>query len=118
MVTPPHVHRLLELLSLHVNEDSVDCFVASREGAVFLPKSDTLSYLREISAELDSEFRDSGVVYDYDPCSGPSSCLNGGKCSSRIVVTKRTEVAESGATVFNSPAFVQVWAKKISAYIV
>jgi len=100
--------RLLELLSLNANGETVECFLASRENSVFLPKSDTLSYLREISADLDSAFKDAKIVYDYDPCSAEKPCLNGGKCSSRVVVMKKTEIAESGNTVFNSPSFVQV----------
>ena len=100
--------RLLELLSLNVDGETVECFVASRENNVFLPKSDTLNYLREISADLGAAFKDSDIVYDYDPCSSANPCLNGGKCSSRVVVTKKTELAESGDVIFNSPAFVQV----------
>ena len=98
----------MELLSLNVNGDTVECFLASRENSVFLPKTDTLNYLREISTDLDSAFADSDIVYDYDPCSAENPCLNGGKCSSRVVVMKKTEIAESGDTVFNSPSFVQV----------
>ena len=100
--------RLLELLSLTVDNETIECFVASRENSIFLPKSDTLNYLREISSELDAAFKDSDIVYDYNPCSSGSPCLNGGKCSSRVVVTKKTEIAESGNTIFNSPSFVQV----------
>jgi hypothetical protein len=99
---------LLELLSLNADGEIIECFLASRENSVFLPKSDTLNYLREISADLDSAFKDSEIVYNYDPCSASNPCLNGGKCSSRVVVMKKTEIAESGDTIFNSPSFVQV----------
>jgi hypothetical protein len=103
-----HFFRLLELLSLNADGEIIECFLASRENSVFLPKSDTLNYLREISADLDSAFKDSEIVYNYDPCSASNPCLNGGKCSSRVVVMKKTEIAESGDTIFNSPSFVQV----------
>ena len=98
-------NRLIELLSMNTLTDgTVECFVASRENDLFLPKEDTIDYLDEMS--IGNEF-DTPIITDYDPCAN-DPCLHGGKCSKETIVLKRTEITESGDTIFNSPVLLQV----------
>lgn len=96
-------NRLIELLSLNVVQDGVvECFVASRENDLFLPREDTVDYLNgmDISDKFDN------VITDFDPCD-ESPCLHGGKCSKETLVLKQTEITEAGNTIFNSPVLMQ-----------
>ena len=93
-------NRLIELLSLNIlDENTVECFVASRENDLFLPKEETIDHLDNMKINLP-------VIIDYDPCD-ENPCLHNGKCSKKSIVLKQTEITESQNTIFNSPVLLQ-----------
>ncbi len=100
-------NKLIELLSLNkVGDDIVECFVASRENDLFLPREDTIDYLNGIATDLEFQLENKDIAYDYDPCDA-NPCLHDGLCSKETLVLKRTEITEAGNTIFNSPVLMQ-----------
>ena len=50
-------NRLIELLSMNSLKDgTVECFVASRENDLFLPKEDTIDHLDSMTIDLPGMF--------------------------------------------------------------
>ena len=100
-------NKVLDVLSMTVVEDSVECFLTSKENEVFLIKEDTLQLINQIQGKVKAVFAPESVIADHDPCNF-RPCKNSGKCKSRIVVSRQnTQITEAGNTVFNSPVLTQ-----------
>ena len=90
-----------QLLSLRLDYNTTDLFLAVKSNSGYLSRSEALSSLQSrLGGQLEA-----GADLGYTVCERDNPCENGGVCSSRVEVSRETVIAEIGDLIHNSPSF-------------